>query len=181
MIAEGCTYTKNRKRYLLTIGATALLCQIVYFFVMHSLYQCIFVTFLLSVIIIYAFDRANKAQSVPLWIFGFILLLCVFFVAEFLPEILYKTDFCIDYGFAGIMVPVFVYFSHGRSSKMLATLFGLTILAFSVGGIQWFSLLALPIIALYNGRRGIRHLKWFFYIYYPLHLVVIYAVSMLIG
>ncbi|MBR5308675.1 MAG: hypothetical protein IKU43_07875 [Clostridia bacterium] len=179
-IAEGCTHTKNRKRYALIIGATALLCQLVYFFAMQSLYQCIFVTFLLSIIIIYTFDRAVKSKSPIWWIFGVALLLSVLFVTEFLPNILYKTDFYIDYGFAGVMVPVLIYFAPGKASKLTAALFALSLLAFSVGGIQWYSLFALPIIALYNGKRGTRRLKWFFYIYYPVHLVVIYAASLLI-
>ena len=180
-IAEGCTHTKNRKRYALIIGATALLCQLVYFFAMQSLYQCIFVTFLLSIIIIYTFDKAVKSKSTIWWLFGVVLLLSVLFVTEFLPNILYKTDFYIDYGFAGIMVPVLIYFAPGKASKLAAALFALSLLAFSVGGIQWYSLFALPIIALYNGKRGTRRLKWFFYIYYPVHLVVIYAASLLIG
>ena len=180
-IAEGCTHTKNRKRYALIIGATALLCQLVYFFAMQSLYQCIFVTFLLSIIIIYTFDRAVKSKSPIWWLFGVVLLLSVLFVTEFLPNILYKTDFYIDYGFAGVMVPVLIYFASGKASKLTAALFALSLLAFSVGGIQWYSLFALPIIALYNGKRGTRRLKWFFYIYYPVHLVVIYAASLLIG
>ena len=38
--------------------------------------------------------------------------------------------------------------------------------------------LAIPIIALYNGKKGNNYkmnqfMKWFFYIYYPLHLFVI--------
>ena len=180
-IAEGCTHTKNRKRYALIIGATALLCQLVYFFAMQSLYQCIFVTFLLSIIIIYTFDKAVKSKSPIWWLFGVGLLLSVLFVTEFLPDILYKTDFYIDYGFAGVMVPVLIYFAQGKASKLTAALFALSLLAFSVGGIQWYSLFALPIIALYNGKRGTRRLKWFFYIYYPVHLVVIYAASLLIG
>lgn len=46
------------------------------------------------------------------------------------------------------------------------------------GILQMAVILAIPIIALYNGRRGEnptlnRVLKWAFYVYYPLHLLII--------
>ena len=38
---------------------------------------------------------------------------------------------------------------------------------------------ALLPLALYNGTRGKAKLKYFFYIYYPLHLVVIHYIGVL--
>ena len=41
------------------------------------------------------------------------------------------------------------------------------------GILQMGVALSLPILRLYNGQRGKwRGMKWFFYLYYPLHLVV---------
>ena len=34
--------------------------------------------------------------------------------------------------------------------------------------------------ALYNGQRGKYRLGWVFYLYYPIHLVILYAVSYLL-
>lgn len=45
--------------------------------------------------------------------------------------------------------------------------------------IQWFSVLALIPIYFYNGKLG-RSSKWFFYIYYPVHLGLILAISLII-
>lgn len=42
--------------------------------------------------------------------------------------------------------------------------------------IQQFGLLALTPILLYNGQKGVDS-KWFFYLYYPAHLAVIYLVG----
>ena len=44
--------------------------------------------------------------------------------------------------------------------------------------IQLCVVLAIPLLALYNGKRGKnpavnKVMKWLFYIYYPLHLAVI--------
>jgi hypothetical protein len=42
--------------------------------------------------------------------------------------------------------------------------------------IQYFGFLALPLILLYNGQKG-KDSKWFFYLYYPAHLAVIYLIG----
>ena len=60
---------------------------------------------------------------------------------------------------------------------------GLVLLAIffrNLGAIQWCSLLTLPLLALYNGQRGKGQMKYFFYLYYPLHLAVIYGISLLL-
>ena len=63
MIAEGCRYTCKRGRYLGRLLGMAALCQIAYFAAMRSLYQCIFVTFSLSVCLIYALDNAVRRRT----------------------------------------------------------------------------------------------------------------------
>ena len=46
--------------------------------------------------------------------------------------------------------------------------------------IQWMMVFTLPFFFLYNGQRG-KGRKWFFYLYYPLHIWVIYAFSRMIS
>ena len=46
--------------------------------------------------------------------------------------------------------------------------------------VQWAGLLAVPALAAYNGKRGKLKLKHLFYIYYPAHLVVIWAISQVV-
>lgn len=42
-------------------------------------------------------------------------------------------------------------------------------------------LMVYPVLKLYNGERGkARCMKWFFYIYYPLHLVIIGIIRCLV-
>ncbi|MBR6914931.1 MAG: hypothetical protein IKN36_01105 [Clostridia bacterium] len=43
-----------------------------------------------------------------------------------------------------------------------------------------FALLAVPIIALYSGYRGKLRMKYFFYIFYPAHMLIIYAISLIL-
>jgi len=159
MIAEGAKYTKNRPKYLLTISLTALICQLVYYFAEKSLDQCILVTFTTSIILIYSLDY--KFLSLPA-IFG------AFFLTEFLN---------IDYGFCGIMMPVLLYIADEKRKKLLYGTIMLILLSLSLGGVQWYSLFAIPLLALYNEKRGKLNLKYLFYLYYPLHLGIIYLIK----
>ena len=173
MIAEGCAHTRNRRKYLLQMAGLALLCQLVYFFAMGSLFQCILVTFTLSILLIYACDTGSRPLTA-------LALLGVAFVTVALPRLLPGTDFAVDYGFFGVLVPVAAYLGETRREKLLFTAGALVALAWSVGDIQWYSLAALLPLALYNGNRGKRRMKWLFYLYYPLHLAAIYGISLLL-
>jgi len=44
------------------------------------------------------------------------------------------------------------------------------------GYFQWMMVGALPLILLYNGKRG-ANLKWFFYIFYPLHIYLLWWIG----
>ena len=173
MIAEGCAHTRNRRKYLLQMSGLALLCQLVDFFAMGSLFQCILVTFTLSILLIYACDTGSRPLTA-------LALLGVAFVTVALPRLLPGTDFAIDYGFFGVLVPVAVYLGKTHREKLLFMAFTLAALAWSFGGIQWYSLAALLPLALYGGQRGKRRMKWLFYLYYPLHLAAIYGISLLL-
>lgn len=168
MIAEGCRHTRDRKRYLLRLASLALLCQIVYFFAMGSLYQCILVTFSLSVCLIYLWDRDSKTPF-------FLGLSAVFLLCRVVPDLLPFTDFYIDYGLWGVMLPVLIYLA---SAKGLVI--GLLLLALNYGGNQWFALAAVPLLLLYNGHRGKWKIGKLFYFYYPAHLVIIYMLSLIL-
>ena len=56
--------------------------------------------------------------------------------------------------------------------------FALVLVASALGGVQWYALLAIPLLIIYNGERGKMKLKNFFYIYYPAHLAVIYLIGL---
>ena len=161
MIAEGARYTKNRRKYLLTISLTALLCQLVYFFALKSLDQCILVTFTLSILLIYFLEyRFLSLLSI----------LACFFLTQYVH---------IDYGFYGIMMPVILYLANTKKKKLISGTIMLILISISSGWIQWFSLVSVPLLALYNEKRGNLNLKYLFYIYYPVHLAVIYLISLI--
>ena len=177
MIAEGCRYTHNRGRYLGRLLGMAALCQIAYFAAMRSLYQCIFVTFSLSVCLIYALDNAVRRRT-PVSVLSAVA--AVVFVTEGLPRILIHTDFDVDYGLWGVMLPVLVYFGRGKWRKLALFAVGVGLLGLHYGGTQWWGLLSIPLLALYNGKKGTWNIGPLFYWYYPAHLVAIYGLSLLL-
>ncbi|MBQ7985640.1 MAG: hypothetical protein IJ304_00025 [Clostridia bacterium] len=171
--AEGCKYTKNRTRHFLVLCLFAVLCQAVYTYAMNSLYQNILVTLALSALVIYAFDFAKKTRNFLSYVLAIAVLISVFFICFILPASVGR-GFAIDYGFYGVMLPVLCYLGKTKQEKILLLSMGLLLLAPNIGTIQLFSLISVPIIALYNETRGKWRMKNFFYIYYPLHLVVIH-------
>ena len=166
MIAEGCHYTKNRTRYLLTVLGLGVCCQLIYIIAFRNFYCNILLTFSLSIATIYLLEK--KRWYSVLW------MAFVAVVTVILPTLLSNIGFVIDYGFMGVLVPVLVYFA--GENKLLAMLTGLLVLSASSGGIEWYSLFALIPLALYNGKRGKWKLKYLFYVYYPAHLFLIYVV-----
>ncbi len=180
MIAEGCVHTRNMARYLGMLAAVASLCQIVYFGVLGSLYQCILVTFSLSVALIALLKYGLEKKCTGTWILVACAMGLVLFITEVLPGLLPHTDFRVNYGFFGVMLPVVVYLGKGRLQKLCCGAVMLLAMAVWMGGIQIWALPALTLLALYNGQRGAWKMKYFFYIYYPVHLVAIYSIGFLL-
>lgn len=177
MIAEGCRYTRNRLRYFGSVFALGVLCQIVYYLADRSLYFSILITFSLSIATIYALQDW-KDQKTPRSAL-------VFFGAVAGVYALNRV-FTIDYGFWGCMLPVFAAaFQKTAWDRPWVNLgmlgLGLLVLAADLGQIQYYALPALPLLACYNGRRGRWKLKYFFYLFYPLHLVLLQGIALLLG
>lgn len=61
-----------------------------------------------------------------------------------------------------------------KNSAMRVELFGFK---FTV---QVFNLCSIPLLTLYNGKVGVKKLKYFFYAFYPLHLGVIMLIKIII-
>ena len=180
MIAEGCRYTKNKLRYFLMVFGLGTACQLVYYFFSGDTYLNILLTFSCSILLIYALQAAHGAadgKKQGLWSAVF----CAGFMGAYgLTHIL-----TIDYGFWGIMIPVFVAFSLGKAktgSKLpvFMLLAGLVLLAADLKGMQYYALLAVPLLLLYSGKRGKANLKYFFYIFYPVHLAVLQGIAWLV-
>lgn len=177
MIAEGCKYTRNKLRYFLQLFGLALGCQIVYFIADGSMYLSVLFTFSLSILTIFALQYCKTKPG----IFSALL-----FVTAVAAVYVLNQIFTIDYGFWGCMVPVFAaalhctpFDRHPLNAAMLAL--GLVFLWLDLGGWQIFALAVIPLLLCYSGQRGKAKMKYFFYIFYPAHLALLYLLSIFCG
>ena len=192
-IAEGCRYTRNKlKRFLLVFGL-AVICEVTYLVVKGSLDGGILMNFCFAILLIYEVQAFKKAWAGKRWgMMGMWLavgLASVAAVHAFIGKVLH-----VDYGFWGVLIPVWAAlpdYKEGETPAFFAKLSnrwvkfaffsaGLLILCISRGmfkHIQIYSLLALPILALYNGQPGRKGFKYGFYIFYPAHLVVLWVIA----
>lgn len=179
MIAEGCRYTHDRGRYFFRLASLTLVCQGAYYGAMRSLYQCVLVTFSLSVCLICALDNWRKERSLPAGLLALGAVLAVGVLCLGLPPLLAGTDYAVDYGIWGVLLPVLVYFGRDRRQKLALLALGTALLGLAFGGIQWWGMAAVPLLMCYSGARGKHRMGMLFYLYYPLHLAVIYGLSLL--
>lgn len=93
-------------------------------------------------------------------------------VCMFLAEVL-----CTDYAGMGVLTICVMYSLRKWSVLSMAAGWGV-LCAMSLTELPAFFAI-LPII-LYNGRRGLK-MKYFFYVFYPLHLALLYLISVLMG
>ena len=180
MIAEGCRHTRSMGKYFATMAVFALVVQGVDLVARGSLYMSILVTFSMSIGIIWLMQKAKKTRSFLWVLLGVTAVAAAYFICEILPGMLPDAGFGVDYGFIGVMIPALVFLGKNKWQRILVLAVGLSALVPQVATIQWYALLAILPLALYNGQRGKWNLKWLFYIYYPAHLVAIYGISFLL-
>lgn len=176
LLTEGYTHTKNLKKYFLRLFIFAILSQIPYTLFQKAigieLNLNIFFTLLLGLLVIYIYETVSQK-----WI-GLLFAIFCCFVAQFGN---------LDYGWFGIAV-IFIFHLF-KDSKLKTTIaFSLlTITNYSILFIQTHAnpyliiipccILSLVPICMYNGLKG-KNIKYFFYIFYPLHLFLLYVLHL---
>lgn len=183
LIAEGCKYTKNKFRYFINIFLLGVFCEGVYISFSGEYYGNILLTFSLSVLMIYAMQNVKEAYA-----YERATSIAVFALSVILTYIISST-IGVDYGFWGAVTPLFpAVCDHVKlpervnalTVKAVAFFIGLLLVAADIGGNQWWSLGAIILLFMYNGKRGNNKLKYVFYMFYPAHLALIGIISMLI-
>lgn len=181
MIAEGCRYTRHRLRYLLGIALLGAACQAVASVATGTLHMGILLTFSLSIVTIYAIDAFLAKRTLLRALGAAGVVLAVLLIAAVMPLWLDGYGFKVDYDIFGVALPVLLYYARGRVPKLIGMTAILLAHALFSRPFQFCALFAVPLLFLYNGKRGAARLKYLFYIFYPLHLAVIYLIKYLIA
>ena len=175
-IAEGYHYTRNVKKYLLRLFTFAIISHFAYNFAGGIP----FVPFKTSVF--------NQTSVIWTLVWG-VVALCIIdsktIKNGFKPvliTIICLISFCADWSCIAVMAIISIHCNRGDFKKQMIYS-NLWVVVYAVvyfifidkvyGIIQIFTVLSIPFLKAYNGERGkLKSMKWFFYIYYPLHLVL---------
>lgn len=208
LIAEGCKYTKNIKKYLFRIGIFALISEIPFDLAFQKSFlkinffssTNIFYTLFLGILSIYVYKKFKETYK---HIFpAFICIIIIAALANLLTT---------DYGAFGVILIFLIYYVKQKKYQIIVMAIGFifqylytiktifyTMLAylnkiFNINNnfldfrlnfdnimLFGFNMLPLIFIYLYNNKKG-RNVKWLFYVFYPLHLFILYLISCFIN
>lgn len=179
LIYEGFTHTANLKKYLLRVGILALVSEIPFNLVTSTFYegtpslfypklQNTVITLFLGLVMLTLMKRFEAADNTPKAVSRQLIaqVLCICIAAVL--AILARTD----YSYLGILLIAIFYLF--RTSKKLQIISGcILFLSTNIA-----SLLAFVPIGMYNGMLlRSKKFQYFFYIFYPVHLLVLYLLS----
>ncbi len=179
-VVQGYIHTHNVKKYALRLFIFAFISQIPFMLFLSTFYDSyylnIFFTLFLGVICLYGFDKIKNRYLGVL----FAILICV--VGHFIQ---------VDYGVYGIAVIFLFYvFSKIFANQKLLMCFTFVlvttikylpdILSYPIASYVYisciiFTCIALIPICIYNGKQGPK-IKYLFYTFYPVHLLVLYFI-----
>lgn len=157
-IGEGLRHTRSPRRYLLRLTGFALLSELPFDLAFYGGiewgHQNAYFTLALGLLALWAIQSRGME--------GWLLALTAALAAELLG---------CDYGMYGVLLILLLDRFHRARSEQLA---GAALLNLAFFGLQTqtLSLIALPLLWLYNGKRG-RDDRRLFYLYYPAHLCVL--------
>ena len=184
LLTEGYVHTKSFSKYFLRLLVLALISEVIYDYVFFDSFiyidaNNIFFTLALGLLTLFLLDKSkglikryfkDKVDLVIILPITYLLIVVIMgLMGEFLS---------FSYGMLGILVISFFY--------LFKKNFPLTVLSVSLSTLilgdtmQYFSLLSLILIYFYNKKLG-KKCKVFFYLYYPLHILVLGVIGMLIG
>ncbi len=164
LIAEGFVRTKDVKKYALRLLIFAFVSEIPFNLMLTGRlftfeYQNVFFTLLLGLLLLCWYSFFNAKNHMVVALLGVPAFMAI---AHLLNT---------DYSWWGVML-IFLFYAF-KDNKLMSALFaGASMLLY--GGTEKYAVLSLAPILLYNGKKG-RSMKYFFYVYYPLHILVLCA------
>lgn len=183
-ICEGYHYTKNVKNYISRLFIFALISHFAYCFAFGINFipfstgnmfnqTSIMWTLAWAVVALHILHGKNNLIEWQKWL---------------LIILINLITFSSDFSSIAVMAILFMYDRRGNlKSQMISMMAWLGLYALisylfvskTYGLIALAAILVYPLLKNYNGERGkVKWLKWFFYLYYPLHLIIIGALRL---
>ncbi len=162
-LTEGFLHTRSKKKYFLRLLIFSLLSEIPFDLafsrtIWQPEHQNVLFTFLFGFLLIWEWEHFKGR-----WYLQISLAALAAAAAWFL-----KTD----YGVYGILLIFVLYLLHGF--PVLQCTGGALLMSY-----EWPSVFGFLLLSLYSGKRG-RQKKYFFYIFYPAHLLLLYLLSVIL-
>lgn len=189
LLSEGVCHTRSPKKYALRLGIGAILSELPFDLALFGRFtwnhQSVMITLLLGFFALETFRFARRQAWKPVfrWSFSCAAAALFFLLVEALRT---------DYGGAGILMIALFYCTRELPRRGLLRLVGLTALVYwqFPGGkvallgasvpIELYALAALIPIGAYRGRKRSHSaaVQWAFYLFYPVHLTILYLLSL---
>ena len=173
LLLEGFLHTGDWKKYAVRLGVFAVIAEVPFDLalsgtVWNAELQNVFFTLwagLLTLVVCSRIEKKTEWRFILRWVLEILAIVCGMAVAGLLRS---------DYGAMGVLLIV-VFFMFRRKRQQQILFGGLAALTMDT-----FSVLGMFPIAVYNGERG-KQKKYFFYLFYPLHLLVLYLICCALG
>ena len=167
-LSEGYVHTRSLKKYLFRLFIFAVSIQMPSVLLGYNYPMNIFFTLFLGLLSIYIFSLKKISIILKIILIGFILF--------------FSQKFKLDYGMYGILLILKFNIFRDYKFKILMNFRVLKIFnmifpkVFDLPDTQFFSLISLVFIFMYNGEKG-RSMKYFFYLFYPIHFFILEAIK----
>lgn len=166
LLTEGFFHTSDVRRYLLRLGLFAVISEIPFDLAFHRTFwypqgQNVFFTLLISMLLLCFLERSREWTERILMIF----------IAMWLAEAM-----STDYGFRGVLLVLIFYIC--RQRRLAGLVAGGLWNFLWHAPVQYFGAAAMFLLGVYNGEKG-RSMKYFFYVFYPAHLLLLYMIQRL--
>ena len=167
-LVQGFLYTRNRAKYATRLFLFALISEIPFNLGLNNRlrypsHQNVYFTLFLGLIMLCLWEWLGKKIRYPA--------IAIFPQAAQAAALMYLAYYLrTDYKYKGMILILVFYLLH--EFLPLAAAGGAVAMYW-----EWpWVLIAFPLLLLYNGKRGKQN-KYFFYVFYPAHLILIYAIG----
>lgn len=184
LIAEGCRHTKSKEKYFSRLFILGSVCQLIYIIFSRAAdnYINILLTYAATVGSIMLFERAAERLCLSGQDKSSSVLIAALVVIIIISGVFSVFDF--SYGLWAAAMIYAAYFLKDENVRF--AVFSLFLLLYCLYStfigypIQLFAMFSLPLILMYNGKRGNTIPSWFWYLFYPGHLGVLWLLQKLI-